>query len=142
MEVPKDFGQRMTALAEDIPREVIGGLLRTLLPRRPVETKLPSDRELGTLAEAAAMGGPQPRGFAPAKAKRRVPKREMMRKRIEVTLKGGRKLARNGTDGATANLRTMSQCETVAAAFKSGLALGDVLYAERQGYIVLLEGEF
>lgn len=41
MQVPKDLNKRMTALAEGIPRNVVGMLLKKLLPPEPVKVRRP-----------------------------------------------------------------------------------------------------
>src|SRR5688500_16770495 len=68
MEVHKDFSKRMTALAEGIPREVIGALIRKLLPKEPVSVRAP---EGGWKSADATTGEPQPRGFRSFKGRRR-----------------------------------------------------------------------
>jgi hypothetical protein len=61
------------------------------------------------------------------------------RRRIVLTAKGLRKLRRNGTDGATANLFKMRDAETVRDCVPLGLTSGDVNYALKMGTIDLEE---
>lgn len=41
MEMPKDFGKRMTALAEGIPSQPLEALIKKMLPRREVQVRRP-----------------------------------------------------------------------------------------------------
>jgi hypothetical protein len=66
MEVRKDFGDRMAALADELPRGAIGLLLKALLPREPVKVRAP---EGGWKFEAAEK---QPSAFAMGQRKRRM----------------------------------------------------------------------
>lgn len=43
MEVPKNFSERLTAIAETTPREVLANVLAALTPRVPVQTRAPSE---------------------------------------------------------------------------------------------------
>lgn len=67
MEVRKDFDKRMAALAGDIPREVIGALLKKLLPKEPVAVRAPE----GGWRSEPTTGEPQPKGFRTFKGRRR-----------------------------------------------------------------------
>lgn len=42
MEVPDNFGTRLTAIAETTPRSALANLLEALCPRRPVATRAPT----------------------------------------------------------------------------------------------------
>jgi hypothetical protein len=93
MEVQKDFGKRMTALAEGVPREVLANLLARLMPREAVRTRAPERAPMLRDYQQQPTTEAQPRGFAPTKeVKRRLPKRLVMLKTIEITSKGHAKL--------------------------------------------------
>lgn len=109
MKVRKDFGKRMTALAEDISRETVADLLTRLAPPVEVSTRPPKAAEIkagmdllaapkpidvrGLLEEHARLGEvpPVPR----ARPRRRSPKQSD--RHYEVLASGAPLWHRNGT---------------------------------------------
>jgi hypothetical protein len=72
MEIKRDFGKRMTSLAESLPREVLASLLTRLMPVEQVTTRPPTDR--AATPDATATASRDPFVTAAARRSRRRPK--------------------------------------------------------------------
>lgn len=136
MEVRKDFGDRLKALADSTPKEAVANLIRALMPKTQVTTRAPT----ADYAPTRISPVPMPRDpLAPRKMVRMKWSREDM-KTITVTYPEGRSPYKYGTK-AWATFQLFRESKTVRD-FRMKVAenpdrydAGYLRYSSRDGYI-------